>query len=63
MFGKHGGQNDRDSPAVEVQQNASPARHDDAIVPSPPAMGRESKRPMVVKVKLNVVLPAVPLKR
>lgn len=38
-------------PAVEVQQNATPARHDVAIVPNPPAMGRDSRRPIVVTVK------------
>jgi hypothetical protein len=33
-------------PAVEVKQNAKPARHDVAIVVSPPAMGRDNKMPM-----------------
>lgn len=36
--------------AVEVQQNARPARHDEAIVPSPLAIGSESKRPIVGEI-------------
>lgn len=34
-------------PAVEVKQNARPARHDVAIDVSPPARGRDRSRPMV----------------
>ena len=37
---------DEDEPAVEVKQNARPARHEDATVPSTPVNGRESKRPI-----------------
>lgn len=37
--------------AVEVQQKTSPAKHEDAIEPIPVAMGRESRRPMVVCVE------------
>lgn len=36
----------RDGPAVDVKQNASPARHEDATVPSTPVNGRESKIPI-----------------
>jgi hypothetical protein len=35
-------------PAVEVKQNARPPRHDVAMVPSEPARGIESRRPMTV---------------
>ena len=34
------------SPAVEVKQNANPARHDDAIVPSVPASGIDKSTPI-----------------
>ena len=52
-------------PAVEVKQNARPARHEDPTVPSTPANGRESKRPIDdqlprVPFWFEVVLP-VPL--
>jgi len=33
--------------AVDVQQNATPVRHELAIVVSPPAMGRDMRMPMV----------------
>jgi len=36
----------RDGPAVDVKQNASPARHEDPTVPSTPANGRENKTPI-----------------
>jgi hypothetical protein len=36
----------KDEPAVDVKQNANPARHEDPTVPSTPANGRESKRPI-----------------
>ena len=35
------------SPAVEVKQNANPARHDDAIVPNVPASGIDKSTPMI----------------
>jgi hypothetical protein len=38
-------------PAVEVKQNANPARHDVAIDVSPPASGRDNKRPMMFDLK------------
>ena len=44
----------KDEPAVEVKQNARPARHEDPTVPSTPANGRESKRP------IDDQLPRVP---
>ena len=34
-------------PAVEVQQKASPAKHEEAIELIPVAKGRESRRPMM----------------
>jgi hypothetical protein len=37
---------EKHGPAVEVKQNARPARHEDPTVPSTPANGRESKRPI-----------------
>jgi len=37
---------EKHEPAVEVKQNARPARHEDATVPSTPVNGRESKRPI-----------------
>jgi len=39
---------EKHEPAVEVKQNARPARHEDPTVPSTPANGRESKRPIVL---------------
>ena len=36
-----------DTPLWQVQQNAKPAMHDEPIVPNTPAMGSESKRPML----------------
>jgi hypothetical protein len=36
-----------DLPAVDVKQKASPAKHDVAMVPRPPASGKLSRRPMV----------------
>lgn len=33
--------------AVDVKQNAKPARQEDATVPSTPASGRERRRPIV----------------
>ena len=36
-----------DSPAVDVKQKASPARHDDATVPKTPAKGKESSIPIL----------------
>jgi hypothetical protein len=33
--------------AVDVKQNAIPAKHDVATVPRPPARGNDSKRPML----------------
>ena len=36
----------KDRPAVDVKQNASPARHEDPTVPSTPVNGRESKTPI-----------------
>jgi hypothetical protein len=36
----------KNEPAVEVKQKARPARHEDPTVPSTPANGRESKRPI-----------------
>lgn len=35
-------------PAVDVKQKATPARHDVAIVPSEPASGKDSSKPIVV---------------
>ena len=43
------------SPAVDVKQNAIPARHDDATVVSPPAMGRDNSMPMLRMVVVAVV--------
>ena len=37
---------EKHEPAVEVKQNARPARHEDATVPSTPVNGRGSKRPI-----------------
>ena len=34
-------------PAVEVKQNARPAKQEEATVPSTPANGRERRRPIV----------------
>ena len=34
-------------PAVDVQQNAKPAKQEDATVPSTPVSGRERRRPIV----------------
>jgi hypothetical protein len=34
-------------PAVDVKQNARPARQEDATVPITPANGRERRRPIV----------------
>jgi hypothetical protein len=34
-------------PAVDVKQNAKPAKQEDATVPSTPVSGRERRRPMV----------------
>jgi hypothetical protein len=44
-------------PAVEVKQNAKPAKHDVAIVPSDPARGKDSNNPIAVGggVKLNSI--------
>ena len=36
----------KDRPAVDVKQNASPARHEDPTVPSTPANGRENNMPI-----------------
>ena len=36
----------RSIPAVDVKQNASPAKHDVAMVDKPPAIGKLSRRPM-----------------
>jgi len=38
---------DNNLPAVEVQQKASPAKHEEAIELIPVAKGRESMRPMM----------------
>ena len=35
-------------PAVDVQQNAKPAKQEDATVPSTPVSGRERRRPIVL---------------
>jgi hypothetical protein len=35
------------TPAVDVKQNAKPAKQEDATVPSTPANGRERRRPIV----------------
>ncbi len=35
-------------PAVDVKQNATPAKHDEATVPKTPANGREKRTPMMV---------------
>lgn len=35
-------------PAVDVKQNANPARQEDATVPITPANGRERRRPIVL---------------
>ena len=40
-------------PAVDVKQNAMPARHDDATVPNTPANGIESSAPMVRKMRVE----------
>lgn len=40
---------EKDAPAVEVKQKASPAIHDDATVPATPARGMEKRIPMVVE--------------
>lgn len=37
------------SPAVDVKQNAMPAKHDEATVPATPASGKERRMPMVVE--------------
>ena len=34
-------------PAVDVKQNARPARQEDATVPTMPVNGRERRRPIV----------------
>lgn len=34
-------------PAVDVKQNAKPARQEDPTVPSTPVSGRERRRPIV----------------
>lgn len=34
-------------PAVDVKQNARPAKQEEATVPSTPANGRERRRPIV----------------
>jgi len=39
-----------DRPAVDVQKNANPAKQDVAMDVSPPAMGKDMRRPMVVVV-------------
>jgi hypothetical protein len=39
---------ENDLPAVDVKQNATPARHDVAMVVSPLASGRDSRSPMTV---------------
>lgn len=36
------------SPAVEVQQKAAPATHEEAMVPRPPTRGSDMNKPMVV---------------
>ena len=48
-------------PAVDVKQNAKPAKQEDATVPSTPVNGRERRRPIVptaseggVSVSVNV---------
>ena len=46
---------------MDVKQNARPARHDDPTVPSTPASGRESRRPIVGYVK-RVVAAALTLR-
>jgi len=43
--------------AVEVKQKAIPAKQEVAIVPSPPARGKESKRPMLDIAGSLVVVP------
>ena len=41
-------------PAVDVKQNASPARHEEATVPKTPVRGRERRIPMgVVRCKVE----------
>ena len=35
-------------PAVDVQQNASPATHDEPTVPNTPARGKDMRRPILV---------------
>ena len=49
--GKSAAEGFMDSPAVDVKQNATPARHDDAIEPNTPANGSEMRAPMVVAVQ------------
>lgn len=39
-------QAERHEPAVDVKQNATPARHDDAMVPNAPARGIENRIPI-----------------
>ena len=41
----------RPSPAVEVQKNARPARHDVAMLVRPPASGNDSRRPMAAQLE------------
>jgi hypothetical protein len=43
--------------AVDVKQNARPAKQDVAIVPKPPASGRLSKRPIEEDVSVSVTVP------
>jgi len=38
----------RGSPAVDVQQNARPATHDEPTVPNTPARGKDMRRPILV---------------
>lgn len=40
----------QDVPAVEVKQNATPARHDEPTVPKRPARGRVRSAPIVLVV-------------
>ncbi|KAF7794509.1 hypothetical protein EIP86_005643 [Pleurotus ostreatoroseus] len=40
-------------PAVDVKQNAIPAKHEEATEPNTPAIGSESKTPIVVTVVVD----------